>query len=98
LLLPYSALALSKRDSVPLTCEVFNWLLLNPDAFKASFTPGSRGTGIPSGQMTLPSLDMPLASIVDAAYDDLEDGNGGEISLSGDKNGDAASETSEEQS
>ena len=34
LLIPYCALALSKRDSVQLTCEQFNSLLLKPDEFR----------------------------------------------------------------
>jgi hypothetical protein len=38
LLLPFCTLALSKRDSVPLTCEQFRRLLLKPDAFKASLS------------------------------------------------------------
>lgn len=37
LLLPYAALALSKRDHVPLKCEQFIQLLLKPDEFKATF-------------------------------------------------------------
>jgi hypothetical protein len=38
LLLPYCTLALSKRDSVAMTCEQFRQLLLNPDAFKAGLS------------------------------------------------------------
>ena len=38
LLLPFCALALSKRDSVQLSCESFTQLLLEPDVFKANFT------------------------------------------------------------
>jgi hypothetical protein len=98
LLLPYSALALSKRDSVPLTCEEFKWLLLKPDAFKASFTPGSTGGVSPSGQLTLPSLEAPPVPIRDAAYDDLDDGDGGGVPSSDGVNDDDGSETSEEQS
>src|SRR3989442_2303848 len=37
LLLPYCTLALSKRDSVPLTCKDFIQLLLEPDVFKSTF-------------------------------------------------------------
>lgn len=37
LLLPYCTLALSKRDSVPMTCEWFRVLLLTPDTFKREF-------------------------------------------------------------
>jgi serine/threonine protein kinase len=36
LLLPYCTLALSKRDSVSLTCDQFRHLLLKPDVFKIS--------------------------------------------------------------
>lgn len=38
LLLPYCTLALSKRDSVPLSCSEFTDLLLTPDTFKAKFS------------------------------------------------------------
>lgn len=52
LLLPYGALALSKRDSVSLTCEAFISLLLKPDAFKANLTlPPTDGA---SGQLSMP--------------------------------------------
>jgi hypothetical protein len=71
LLLPYSALALSKRDCVPLTCEAFKWLLLTPDAFKANFAAGSAGAISQAGQLTLLSLELP--PIPEAAYDDLND-------------------------
>ena len=37
LLIPYCTLALSKRDSVPLTCDEFRLLLLKPDEFKKSY-------------------------------------------------------------
>jgi hypothetical protein len=37
LLLPFATLALSKRDSVPLTCSEFKQLLLEPDSFKVTF-------------------------------------------------------------
>jgi len=68
LLLPYGALALSKRDSVPLTCDEFTLLLLKPDDFKAGFT--SRPT---RGQLRLSFLDTPPAEVYDPAYDDLGD-------------------------
>ena len=69
LLLPYSSLALSKRDSVPLSCEEFKSLLLKPDAFKAGFVwrPTDHAR---SGQQALP-FAVPLVD--DAAYDDLRD-------------------------
>src|ERR1044071_1554975 len=37
LLLPYCTLALSKRDSVQMSCEWFKKLLLTPDEFKEQF-------------------------------------------------------------
>ena len=97
LLLPYSALALSKRDSVPMTCEVFRWLLLKPDAFKASFTPESVGTAVPSGQMALPSLDMPPVPTVDPAYDDIIERDGREGPLGDYLNDDQDGEINKEQ-
>ena len=39
LLLPYCVLAFSKRDSVSMTCEWFNRLLLSPDTFMSSWRP-----------------------------------------------------------
>src|SRR5436190_12624948 len=53
LLLPYSALALSKRDSVPLTCAEFRSLLLTPDAFKARFTARPTDGAMSSSQLPL---------------------------------------------
>ena len=50
LLIPYCALALSKRDSVPLTCEQFRLLLLKPDQFKDNF----RIQPDPDGQLEFP--------------------------------------------
>lgn len=38
LLLPYCTLALSKRDSVQLSCEFFRKLLLRPDQFRSDFS------------------------------------------------------------
>lgn len=67
LLLPYGALALSKRDSVPLTCEAFTLLLLKPDAFKARFT-SPRG-----GQLSMPFFKAQTADSQDPAYNDLDD-------------------------
>lgn len=65
LLLPYSALALSKRDSVQLTCEQFRSLLLKPDAFKTSFT-------VSSGQLNLKLSGRARIDIPDARYNDLD--------------------------
>src|ERR1035441_7219983 len=50
-LLPYGGLALSKRDSVPLTCEELKSLLLRPDSFKAAFTAQSDPAQGPHGQL-----------------------------------------------
>ena len=74
LLLPFATLALSKRDSVPLTCSEFTQLLLAPDNFKAAFSVRrSHGEQIPmfhEGQ---------ISDEADPAYNDLDemaDGNG----------------------
>jgi hypothetical protein len=76
LLLPYSALALSKRDSVPLTCEQFKLLLLKPDAFKASFTSRSTNGGTHSDQLPLGFPETPSGEMLDTAYNDLGDRDG----------------------
>jgi len=65
LLLPYGALALSRRDSVPLTCEQFRSLLLKPDVFKASFTASS-------GQLNLKLSGRAQVDTPDAVYNDLD--------------------------
>jgi hypothetical protein len=67
LLLPYCTLALSKRDSVPLTSESFTQLLLSPDSFKSSFV-GRRATG---DQMTMPFVER-HDDENDPEYDDLD--------------------------
>jgi hypothetical protein len=78
LLLPFGRLAVSKRDSVPLTCEAFVSLLLKPDAFKANLT--VRPTDGTSGQLSIPFAETLLAEVQDPAYDDLGDENQGDIS------------------
>jgi hypothetical protein len=71
LLLPYCTLALSKRDSVPLTCEVFSRLLLDPDQFKAEFT-ARRVSASASNQLTMSViLGIPSEPQLDPVYDDL---------------------------
>lgn len=71
LLLPFCSLALSKRDSVPLTCAAFTQLLLEPDLFKASFT-SRRGRGDESDrQIPMPFSGPIPAEELDAAYDDI---------------------------
>jgi len=79
LLLPYSALALSKRDSVPLTCEEFRSLLLKPDVFKARFTSRFPTDDTSSDQLPLGFPEMPIDEILDIAYDDLGDREEGDI-------------------
>jgi hypothetical protein len=90
LLLPYSALALSKRDSVPLTCEQFRSLLLKPDAFKARFTLQSSDDSPGDGQLALGFYDT---QIPDPAYDDLGDEVEGGVPPGG---GDESGESEEE--
>jgi hypothetical protein len=74
LLLPYSALALSKRDSVPLKCEEFKTLLLRPDVFKASLSARATGGSGSVDQLRLwDNLGQP-GGASDSIYDDLGDG------------------------
>jgi hypothetical protein len=94
LLLPYAALALSKRDSVPLTCETFTSLLLRPDAFKASFTlepAGDRG-GSPD-QLTLAFLEAAPIADRDPAYDDLGAGDDDAAGADDNESNDSGQET-----
>lgn len=71
LLLPFCTLALSKRDSVPLTCAAFTQLLLEPDVFKASFT-SRRGRDDDSGRQIPMRFSEPTPpEEFDAAYDDI---------------------------
>ncbi|MCK4828125.1 hypothetical protein KA005_71005, partial [bacterium] len=75
LLLPFCALALSKRDSVQLTCEDFTQLLLEPDVFKKSFTDRRMLIEKPNNQLYLfPQESLP-SDVSDPAYDDLDDGD-----------------------
>lgn len=69
LLLPYCTLALSKRDSVPLTCFQFTQLLLEPDSFKKAFE--MRRTHEDQG--VLPFVALPEAAPSDVVYDDLRE-------------------------
>ena len=66
LLLPYCTLALSKRDSVPLSCSEFARLLLDPDAFRASYAGGR----VEDGQLRMPFVDESEREI-EWWYDDL---------------------------
>jgi hypothetical protein len=71
LLLPYCTLALSKRDSVPLTCASFIKLLQEPDSFKADFvTARSRGRA-DSKQADMFGRSGMTDETVDPQYDDL---------------------------
>jgi hypothetical protein len=70
LLLPFATLALSKRDSVPLTSGEFTQLLLNPDNFKSTL---SRPDFDPD-QMKMPFVERQAQNEPDPAYDDLDDG------------------------
>lgn len=69
LLLPYCALALSKRDSVSISCETFNQLLLTPDEFKKEFSKRGQRQHIPVDQTSLP-FDQ---DDIDPKYNDLKD-------------------------
>jgi hypothetical protein len=99
LLLPFGALALSKRDSVQLTCQAFVSLLLKPDVFKANLT--LMPTSSTSDQLSMSFLEMPPAEATDPAYDDLGDETPGDVSPPNDldeHNDNEASDTDEEES
>ena len=66
LLLPFCSLALSKRDSVQLSCAAFTQLLLEPDLFKSNFV-SKRGQS--DKQIVIP---FSSSKDFDAAYDDLD--------------------------
>ena len=73
LLLPYCSLALSKRDSVPVTCQAFEGLLLRPDRFREQY--GRRRPATDNDPRQLPldgeGFEPPEP---DPAYDDLNMG------------------------
>lgn len=69
LLLPFATLALSKRDSVPLSCSDFTQLLLEPDAFKVRFA-ARRPDG---DQIPIPFAETTIDRDVEAIYEDLKD-------------------------
>ncbi len=73
LLLPYSALALSKRDSVPFTCDQFISLLLRPDAFKSRFSSRTSESSTAREQLDLWPSPGGHAHISEPAYDDLSE-------------------------
>jgi hypothetical protein len=75
LLLPYCVLALSKRDSVAMSCEWFRMLLLHPDTFMESWrrhrTP-MLAVSRDQGSFNFDAADQPAAD-PDPSYDDLGD-------------------------
>lgn len=86
LLLPYSALALSKRDSVSLSCKEFTSLLVKPDAFKASFISRRTDGGTSTDQPFLSFLESPPVEAPDRAYNDIGDEDQGGALPSDDAN------------
>jgi hypothetical protein len=69
LLLPYCTLALSKRDSVSLSCDAFRRLLLEPDGFKASLAINRQ----PEGQLSMSFGDANGSATLEEIYDDIDD-------------------------
>jgi len=70
LLLPYCTLALSKRDSVSLSCDAFRQLLLKPDLFKTNFKASLNRKHGQTGQIDM--FKVPETVVPDKDYDDLE--------------------------
>ncbi|MBE0615173.1 MAG: hypothetical protein IH604_15985 [Burkholderiales bacterium] len=70
LLLPYGTLALSKRDSVSLSCSSFIQLLLEPDIFRETFIASRNRSGGDTGQMTMFG-ESAESGRGDPLYDDL---------------------------
>ena len=68
LLLPFCSLALSKRDSVQLSCATFTQLLLQPDLFKSNFLSKRSQTNLSDSQIVMP---FSPSNDFDTAYDDL---------------------------
>lgn len=73
LLLPYGTLALSKRDSVTLSCTSFIQLLLEPDLFRETFIASRKRSREESGQLSMFLKNSVLVQD-DPLYDDLDDG------------------------
>jgi hypothetical protein len=67
LLLPYCTLALSKRDSVSLSCDDFRQLLLEPDSFKTSLAKSQPSPD----QITMSFLRPKTSDQPSEDYDDL---------------------------
>jgi hypothetical protein len=80
LLLPICALALSKRDSVPLTCNEFIQLLLEPDAFKAHFASRRARRNASTAQIVMAFPEATTSETPDPFYDDLANDHGREDS------------------
>lgn len=70
LLLPFGALAISKRDSVPIKCEQFVLLLLRPDVFKERLGEARTNHDDP-GQLTLFGEDIKMSENLNSEYNDL---------------------------
>ena len=68
LLLPYCTLALSKRDSVSLSCARFTQLMLDPDGFRESFA----ADRLQDSQLPMPFV-LDTYTEADPAYNDLDD-------------------------
>lgn len=72
LLLPLCSLALSKRDSVMLTCKDFVELLLEPDIFKKRFIESHSNEDPLANQLSLFASEQP-SSEPDPAYNDISE-------------------------
>jgi serine/threonine protein kinase len=75
LLLPICSLALSKRDSVPLTCAEFIQLLLKPDTFKERFGSRRSSRDVPEAQLAMQFPDGDYGAARDPGYEDSESEN-----------------------
>ncbi|HEY0141319.1 MAG TPA: hypothetical protein VGF48_10510 [Thermoanaerobaculia bacterium] len=74
LLLPYAGLALSKRDSVPLTSSQFTKLLLYPDVFRRDFEEQTeRSWRVNPAQRAMAFATDIDVQVADPAYDDIEE-------------------------
>ena len=71
LLLPYCLLALSKRDSVSMSCDWFIRLLLQPDEFVKNWTVHRKMSSHSGGQMKIFEEGENL--VADPRYDDISD-------------------------
>ena len=69
LLLPYCALPLSKRDSVQLSCQLFEQLLLEPDRFREHYPIRRQDSGVDGPQITF--VGGGFSADIDPAYNDI---------------------------